>query len=205
MNYTVKRGDTLWDIAAVFLKDPWFWPEIWQINPQVENPHLIYPGDVLSLAYGANGDAHVSVSQYSGARLQPRPAQRRTRRPDRHAAVRGHRGIPFQAERDDAGTDPACPAHPRVPRSAHDRRHGSRSLRAAPERAAQPALTRSCTSATRSTTSTTNELVGYQAAYVATAVVNAPGQRHHQDHAHRRLRAKRCAAIGWSCRKARRR
>ena len=72
MNYTVKRGDTLWDIAAVFLKDPWFWPEIWQINPQVENPHLIYPGDVLSLAYGANGDAHVSISQYSGARLTPR-------------------------------------------------------------------------------------------------------------------------------------
>ncbi len=72
MNYTVKRGDTLWDIAAVFLKDPWFWPEIWQINPQVENPHLIYPGDVLSLAYGANGDAQVMISQYSGARLQPR-------------------------------------------------------------------------------------------------------------------------------------
>jgi len=72
MNYTVKRGDTLWDIAAVFLKDPWFWPEIWQINPQVENPHLIYPGDVLSLAYGANGSAAVSISQYSGARLEPR-------------------------------------------------------------------------------------------------------------------------------------
>jgi LysM repeat protein len=72
MNYTVKRGDTLWDIAAVFLKDPWFWPEIWQINPQVENPHLIYPGDVLSLAYGANGDASVFISQYGGARLQPR-------------------------------------------------------------------------------------------------------------------------------------
>jgi hypothetical protein len=72
VNYTVKRGDTLWDISAVFLKDPWFWPEIWQINPQVENPHLIYPGDVLSLAVGANGDARVFISQYSGARLQPR-------------------------------------------------------------------------------------------------------------------------------------
>jgi LysM repeat protein len=72
MNYTVKRGDTLWDISAVFLKDPWFWPEIWQINPQVENPHLIYPGDVLSLAVGAGGDARIFISQYSGARLQPR-------------------------------------------------------------------------------------------------------------------------------------
>lgn len=60
--YYVKEGDTLWDIASKFLQEPWQWPQIWQKNTQVSNPHLIYPGDVLRLNY-VNGQPQISVER----------------------------------------------------------------------------------------------------------------------------------------------
>ena len=60
--YTVVVGDTLWGISSNFLKDPWRWPEVWQKNPQVTNPHLIYPGDVLVLHY-VDGIPYIKVEQ----------------------------------------------------------------------------------------------------------------------------------------------
>ena len=60
--YTVQRGDTLWDISTMFLRDPWLWPEIWHINPQIRNPHLIYPGDVITL-FWVDGRPHIQIER----------------------------------------------------------------------------------------------------------------------------------------------
>ena len=68
--YVVQVGDTLWDISATFLKDPWYWPEIWYVNPDIENPHLIYPGDVLALVT-IDGSTRITNVRGSTYRLSP--------------------------------------------------------------------------------------------------------------------------------------
>ena len=67
--YIVKKGDTLWDISGLFLDKPWLWPEIWHVNPQVGNPHLIYPGDELKLIYV---DGKPRIVRTSDMKLSPK-------------------------------------------------------------------------------------------------------------------------------------
>ncbi|GAB2189723.1 LysM peptidoglycan-binding domain-containing protein [Sessilibacter sp. MAH2] len=68
--YIVVEGDTLWDISATFLENPWMWPEIWHVNPQINNPHLIFPGDVVRLVY-LDGQPRLTIDKRT-QRLTPR-------------------------------------------------------------------------------------------------------------------------------------
>lgn len=69
--YVVVEGDTLWDISETFLRDPWLWPEVWYVNPQIDNPHLIYPGDVITLVY-VDGEPQLRVQRgHPTVRLSP--------------------------------------------------------------------------------------------------------------------------------------
>lgn len=47
--YLIQEGDTLWDLCDIFFSEPWFWPTLWSYNPQLTNPHWIYPGDMLQI------------------------------------------------------------------------------------------------------------------------------------------------------------
>lgn len=60
--YVVVKGDTLWDISGKFLEKPWLWPDIWKKNPQIKNPNLIYPGDVIRLVY-IDGKPYLTVNE----------------------------------------------------------------------------------------------------------------------------------------------
>ena len=53
VRYTVEKGDTLWGISSRYLENPWLWPELWKENSYIENPNLIFPGDVLLISSGS--------------------------------------------------------------------------------------------------------------------------------------------------------
>jgi hypothetical protein len=61
--YVVQKGDTLWDISKMYLDKPWLWPELWRTNVHIQNPHLIYPGDELSLSQNEQGEMVLELSR----------------------------------------------------------------------------------------------------------------------------------------------
>lgn len=61
--YTVQKGDTLWDLSDKFSDSPWLWPDLWQENPQIPNPHLIYPGERIRLLH----DKGVEIESFEHA------------------------------------------------------------------------------------------------------------------------------------------
>jgi hypothetical protein len=84
--YVVVKGDTLWDISGRFLDKPWQWPAIWHANPQIENPHLIYPGDVVSLVY-IDGVPQLRLSRGGSDTVKLSPSIRVVDRDDAISAV----------------------------------------------------------------------------------------------------------------------
>lgn len=90
--YTVQKGDTLWDIAGKFLDDPWRWPELWDRNPYISNPDLIYPGDRLRL-YMVEGEPRVARQRVE--RLSPEVDTEEAQRLDAISTVDRSIVIPY--------------------------------------------------------------------------------------------------------------
>jgi len=89
-SYVVVKGDTLWDISAKFLRDPWLWPDVWKHNGQIKNPHLIYPGDVISFCF-VDGKPMLCVNSAENNQRMLYPHMRTS---DEEAAIAM---IPFEA------------------------------------------------------------------------------------------------------------
>ncbi len=68
--HTVVPGDTLWDLSQHYLGSPWYWPKVWSYNPQIANPHWIYPGNQVRFFPGSGeepaGQVEVEVEPGSG-------------------------------------------------------------------------------------------------------------------------------------------
>jgi hypothetical protein len=69
-SYTVRRGDTLWDITGHFYGNPWQWPRVWSYNPEITNPHWIYPDDTLRLVPEGSAEVRLPGGDGGGERVR---------------------------------------------------------------------------------------------------------------------------------------
>jgi LysM repeat protein len=100
--HTVKLGDTLWEVSKQYLKDPFLWPQIWEINSHVKNPHWIYPGDQILIK-------KMVVMNETPAEKTPEPAKQ----PETQALTRPAPPAPPQPV--PPGPTPAAPLAPPQP------------------------------------------------------------------------------------------
>jgi hypothetical protein len=178
--YTVKRGDTLWDISAMFLRDPWLWPEIWYVNPAIENPHLIYPGDVLTLAYAANGVPQIRLerggAQLAGStRVEPLVRSTWLEGPIPtipYAAIAAFLGKPTLISREQARRAP----HVVTPRDLHVAVGAPAEVYVAGLQGAAPGRYNVVRLGEPMKDPTTHKLLGYMGIYTATARVDTTGK-----------------------------
>jgi hypothetical protein len=95
--HTVKRGDTLWDISRQYLRDPFLWPQIWEINSNVNNPHWIYPGDQILIRRMALMTLPPSESLAPTESDAPNPTSSTQSRSATTPAATGTQGAPVAA------------------------------------------------------------------------------------------------------------
>lgn len=100
--HVVNAGDTLWDITSYYFNNPWQWPKVWAKNPQIKDPHWIYPGDEISLLVDGDGKVTVAAAKHvdgdkPAASAAAAPATARTPRPAARTAQVTLRRLAFLA------------------------------------------------------------------------------------------------------------
>ena len=178
--YTIKSGDTLWDISKLFLKSPWRWPELWGMNKaEIANPHLIYPGQVLMLVK-MDGRASLQFArnsgQPSGSATKVSPRVRSSSFSDAIYAIPLHLIEPFLTEAVVFDTDALANA-PRVVATPEGRVILTKGdLAYARGNFSQATDYRVFREARALKDPDTGEVLGYEAAYLGTAELIAQGR-----------------------------
>ena len=113
--YTIKKGDTLWDISAKFLKDPFLWPKLWERNPYITNPHWIYPGNPIQLTASRQRKRQPRRNPRRWSRRSPKRVKEKPKEAVKKARSQEARARPSRKEaRNSCGTK-ACSAGDETP------------------------------------------------------------------------------------------